>query len=82
MPRDRLANPSKRVVEILRQFEKKKTSGVAFELPFLFEYLVGATESRDIARFVKQMMETKVLQGLHALLRFGEPIIAKGALPP
>ena len=82
MPCDRLANPPKRVVEILRQLEKKKTSRVAFELAFLFKYLVGAAESRDVARFVKQMMETKVLQGLHALLRFGEPIIAKGALPP
>ena len=82
LPRDWSPCVSKCVVEILRQLEKKKTSGVAFELPFLFEYLVGAAESWDIARFVKQMMETKVLQGLHALLRFGEPIIAKGALPP
>ena len=82
MQLNRLAKPPKRMVEILRQLEKKTTSSVAFELAFLFENLVGAAESRDVARFVKQMMETKVLQGLHALLRFGEPIIAKGALPP
>ena len=82
MPRDRLANPPKRVVEILRQLEEKKTPDVAFKLAFLLENLVDAAESRDVARFVKQMMETKILQGLHALLRFGEPIIAKGALPP
>ena len=70
------------MVEVLRQLEKKTTPIVSFKLAFLLENLVDSAERRDVARFVEQMMKTKILQCLHALLRVRKSIVAEGPLPP
>src|SRR5258708_38496977 len=62
LPGDQLADAAERVVEILRQLEEKSPPIVSLKLAFLIKNLVDSSESRDVARFIEQMVETKILQ--------------------
>ena len=82
MPNDRLACASQRAIDELSQLEEEAPQIVSFQATFLLEDLVDPTESGNVARFVEQVMEAKLLQCRQRLRGIRKLIMGKDPQPP